>query len=117
MQIFQFPLMNSWKRNGIVEWFDTKKGIGFIKGTDGETYFAHYSKISADNCKFKYLLKGEHVEFDVKGYYKKGINSRYVASNITGFEIYVLDCILSNKKMKSENINYEEWTLLDEVNN
>ncbi len=110
--MFQFPFMNSWKRNGIVEWFDTKKGVGFISGTDGEKYFVHHSRINAENCKFKYLKKGEHVEFDVKGYFKRGDNTKYVASNVTGFETYILDCISSQTK-KPKNINKEVWTLVD----
>jgi cold shock CspA family protein len=115
--MFQIPFMNSWKRNGIVQWFDTKKGVGFIDGTDGEKYFVHHSKISADKCKFKYLKKGEHVEFDVKGYFKKGDNSKYVAANVTGFETHLLDCIYVQRK-KIENkikntINKEEWTIVE----
>lgn len=119
MQMFQFPFMNSWKRNGIVEWFDTKKGYGFINGTDGEKYFVHHSRIvsNKDNNKFKYLIKGEHVEFDVKGYFNKTEKSKYVASNITGFETYILKCnqTIQNKPNINKNVNNnEEWTILDE---
>jgi CspA family cold shock protein len=105
--------MNSWRRNGIVEWFDCKKGYGFINGTDGEKYFVHHSRIEAKDCKFKYLKKGEHVDFDVKGYYKKGKNSKYVASNIIGFETHILECISSQTKKINKKIDKEEWTLLD----
>lgn len=114
--MFNFPLMNSWKRNGIVEWFDTKKGFGFINGTDGKKYFVHHSRINSENSKFKYLKKGEHVEFDVKGYYKSGPNNKYVASNVTGYEYYILDCITSQMKKIKKNTTFlnEEWTLVDE---
>ena len=116
MQMFQFPFMNAWKRNGIVEWFDTKKGYGFIKGTDGEKYFVHHSRISdttnKNNNKFKFLIKGEHVEFDVKGYFNKTDKSKYVASNVTGFETYILKCFQTNNNNK--NIINEEWTIVNE---
>ena len=109
--MFQFPFMNSWKRNGFVEWFDTKKGYGFIKGTDGEKYFVHHSRIiSNKDIKFKYLLKGEHVEFDVKGYHKKSETAKYVATNIIGFETYILKCNQTENKIKKIN---EEWTVID----
>lgn len=118
--MFQFPFMNSWKRNGLVEWFDTKKGYGFINGTDGEKYFVHHSRIvgnNNNNTKFKYLLKGEHVEFDVKGYHKKSENSKYVAANVTGFETHILHCnqaVINKLKNKTNRLNNEEWTIVDE---
>lgn len=48
---------------GTVKWFDTKKGYGFIKQSDGEDVFVHYSGISGKG--FKSLRAGEEVEFEV----------------------------------------------------
>jgi CspA family cold shock protein len=48
---------------GIVKWFDTKKGYGFIKGDDGKEVFAHRSDLSYFEV---YLKKGDLIEYKVK---------------------------------------------------
>jgi CspA family cold shock protein len=48
---------------GFVKWFDTKKGYGFIKQSDGDDVFVHYSGIVGDG--FKSLRAGEEVEFEI----------------------------------------------------
>ena len=48
---------------GLVKWFDTKKGYGFIKQSDGDDVFVHYSGIVGDG--FKSLRAGEEVEFEI----------------------------------------------------
>jgi CspA family cold shock protein len=48
---------------GVVKWFDTKKGYGFIEQTGGDDVFVHYSGITGDG--FKSLRAGEEVEFEV----------------------------------------------------
>lgn len=48
---------------GIVKYFDTKKGYGFIT-TEGKDVFVHYTGIKAEG--FKNLEKGQEVVFDVK---------------------------------------------------
>jgi cold shock protein len=48
---------------GVVKWFDTKKGYGFIEQLGGEDVFVHYSGISGEG--FKSLRAGEEVEFEV----------------------------------------------------
>ena len=48
---------------GVVKWFDTKKGYGFIKQLDGDDVFIHYTGIESEG--FKSLRAGEEVEFEI----------------------------------------------------
>ena len=48
---------------GLVKWFDTKKGYGFIERPGSEDVFVHYTGIIGDG--FKSLRAGEEVEFEV----------------------------------------------------
>jgi len=48
---------------GTVKWFDSKKGYGFIKQTEGNDVFVHFSGIETEG--FKSLRAGESVEFEV----------------------------------------------------
>ena len=49
---------------GIVKWFDEKKGYGFIcqDGTEKDV-FVHYSAIMVDG--FKTLMEGQRVSFEI----------------------------------------------------
>ena len=49
--------------NGVVKWFNEKKGYGFIQREGGPDVFVHYSAIQGDG--FKTLTEGEPVEFEV----------------------------------------------------
>ena len=48
---------------GIVKWFDNKKGYGFIKREEGDDVFVHYSAIKGEG--FKTLNQDEPVSFEV----------------------------------------------------
>ncbi len=50
--------------NGIVEWFDEKKGFGFITKEDGGDLFVRYS--SSNMPGFKSLAEGDCVCFEVE---------------------------------------------------
>jgi cold shock protein len=49
--------------NGIVKWFNDKKGFGFIEQETGKDVFVHHSAIIGTG--FKSLTIGDRVTFDV----------------------------------------------------
>jgi CspA family cold shock protein len=49
---------------GIVKWFNSNKGYGFIEQEDGPDLFVHHSGINADG--FKSLDEGARVKFDIE---------------------------------------------------
>lgn len=69
---------NIIKRNiGVVQWFDNKKGYGFINTNYG-TIFVHYSSICTN--KYKTLKEGQTVEFDIDK--KDNSNGKKQAINV-----------------------------------
>ena len=50
--------------DGIVKWFNSKKGYGFIEQEDGPDVFVHHTGISGTG--FKTLYEGDRVTFDVE---------------------------------------------------
>jgi CspA family cold shock protein len=62
---------------GIIKWFDNKKGFGFIAQDEGgQDVFVHFSAIAGEG--FKTLEEGDRVEFEVNQS-DKGLK----ASNVT----------------------------------
>ncbi len=62
-----------------VKWFKDEKGYGFIRYTDEEDIFVHYSAILKDG--YKSLKKDDEVEFDLIS-----TNKGYQALNIKKIE-------------------------------
>jgi len=48
---------------GIVKWFNPRKGYGFIAATDGQDVFVHYSNITGTG--YRTLVEGDPVTFDI----------------------------------------------------
>ncbi len=49
---------------GVIKWFDNKKGFGFIAQDEGgQDVFVHFSSIGGEG--FKTLDEGDRVEFEV----------------------------------------------------
>ncbi len=49
--------------NGIVKWFNSEKGFGFISVEGGDDIFVHFSAIQTDG--FKSLEEGQQVSFNI----------------------------------------------------
>jgi CspA family cold shock protein len=62
--------------NGIVKWFNDRKGYGFIEREDGADIFVHHSAINATG--FKSLNEGDRFTFETE-HGKKGP----AAANVT----------------------------------
>ncbi len=53
------------KSTGIVKWFNSDKGFGFISPADGsKDLFVHFSEIISDS--FKTLNENDQVEFGIQ---------------------------------------------------
>lgn len=68
----------STRENGVVKWFHSARGFGFIERQAGEDLFVHFSNIiMQDSEEYKELHEGDRVEFDVvEG--PKGLTARNV---------------------------------------
>ena len=82
-----------------VKWFDAKKGYGIISTKGGkEDYFVHQSNIVMEG--FRYLCKGDIVDFDVT----PGEDGRNLAVNV----VPVLTMKMVKDSLKEENLYVKE---------
>jgi CspA family cold shock protein len=56
--------LRSAMATGVVKWFNSEKGYGFISQSDGGDVFVHFSEI--DMPGYKFLEEGQEVEFEVR---------------------------------------------------
>ena len=49
---------------GIVKWFNDRKGYGFISQEGGNDVFVHFSSIEANG--YKTLSEGDKVDFEIE---------------------------------------------------
>ena len=76
--------MSENKYTGSVQWFNKRRGFGFIKVVDpsnelnNKEFFCHYSNINTTN--YKTLYPGEYVSFDLID----NDDDRQICINITG---------------------------------
>ena len=49
--------------NGIVKWFDPRRGFGFVVNEHGEDIFVHYTNVIVGEGEFRCLQKGQVVEY------------------------------------------------------
>ena len=74
---------------GNVQWFDQKKGFGFLKITtpnsdfNGKEIFVHYSNIESQS-QFKKLFPGENVSLNVVKNPDETSNKEYISQNVRG---------------------------------
>jgi len=50
--------------NGVVKWFNEKKGYGFIEQEGGPDVFVHHSGINSEG--FRSLKEGDQVTFEIE---------------------------------------------------
>ena len=50
--------------NGVVKWFNSSKGYGFIEQEGGPDVFVHHTGINGSG--FKDLVEGDSVTFDIE---------------------------------------------------
>jgi cold shock protein len=62
-QVVFDPRRSYSMQEGIVKWFNSEKGFGFIEVEGGDDVFVHFSAIQSNG--FKTLDEGQRVQFDV----------------------------------------------------
>jgi cold shock CspA family protein len=82
---------------GKVEWFDNKRGFGFITyslGTDeSDQVFVHITNLSVANDNvYKTLFAGEYVEFVLSEYEETDKKGKFQATKVTGVNGGALMC-------------------------
>lgn len=83
---------------GIVKWFHSEKGFGFISTENGEDVFVHYSHVKDD---IQILTEGEKVSLEIKES-NRGRQSENVKRLNPSETIYNGSVIFTEDQMKIE---------------
>ncbi len=59
------PKIKNKKITGTVQWFDTIRGIGFIKTDEGNLIYVDYTDLPIKNGDFVILHPNQKVKFDI----------------------------------------------------
>ena len=70
--------------DGLVKWFDRKKGFGFLTAVDGTDVFVHYASITGEG--HRTLLEGSAVSFDIESTPKGPVARNVVIADNDGQE-------------------------------
>ena len=54
-----------WELLILLQWFNSRKGFGFIESEDGTDVFVHFSALSGSDDEYKTLYENDQVTFDV----------------------------------------------------
>ncbi len=65
------------RKQGVVKWFNSAKGFGFIQQEEGPDVFVHYSSIQGNG--YRNLEQGQAVEFTLSDGPKGPLASEVVA--------------------------------------
>lgn len=92
------------KYTGVVKWFNNKAGFGFITMLDdgehkNKDIFVHYSSIQVANSQYKYLVKGEYVDFELVHTTTPSAEHEFFASAVSGIKGGLLMCETRRNEM------------------
>jgi len=95
------------RTTGIVKWFDSKGGFGFItilkgQADEGKDIFVHYSALTTVQSQYKYLVLGEYVEFVVENAENK--KYEFFAQSVSGIGGGNLMCESRRLAEKTERV-------------
>jgi cold shock protein len=95
---------SSKKFTGVVKWFNNKAGFGFITMLDdgehkNKDIFVHYSSIQVTNSQYKYLIKGEYVDFELVHTDTPNAEHEFYASAVSGIKGGLLMCETRRNEM------------------
>ena len=90
---------------GKVKWFNSRLGYGFVQivsdSSINDDIFVHHRALKCGVGKYKYLIQGEYVEFEIVKV--TNIKYSYEASDVTG--------ILGNKLLCETRADFENISL------
>ena len=91
------------KFNGVVKWFNSKSGFGYItvleKELIGQDIFVHHTAINVSGRIYKYLVQGEYVSIEVS----HSDNDKYVyqTKSVAGICDGKLMCETRNQRQRT----------------